>query len=254
MPARQTLPSGRRLAAEFTGTGVLVTVVVGSGIAAARLSPADTGLQLLENAAATTGGLFVLLLMFGPVSGAHLNPVVSLADWLLGRRTGTGLSGPAAGAYVAAQLAGAVTGTVLAHALHGVALLSWSRTQRSGAALMLSEALVTAGLVLLVFALARSGRTSAAPGAVAAYIGAGYFFTSSTAFANPAVTLARALTDTFTGIAPGSVPGFLAAQAAGLALGLLAVRAFYPGASGVADEVVVHQVSPVPAPAEGHSP
>ncbi len=179
---------------------------------------------------------------------------MSLADWLLGRRRGSGLSGLQAGAYIAAQLAGAVAGTVLASAMYARPLLSWSQTPRHGGHLLLSETVATAGLVLLVVALVRSGRTSTAPTAVAAYIGAGYFFTSSTAFANPAVTLARSLTDTFTGIAPGSVPGFVAAQLLGLGLGLLAVRAFHPGASTVADAVVVpHPVPPYPR-TEGQLP
>ncbi|MFZ5850027.1 MAG: aquaporin [Actinomycetota bacterium] len=241
-------PLGRRAAAEAVGTGLLVTVVVGSGIAAQTLSPSDVGLQLLENALATTAGLAVLILVFGPVSGAHLNPVVSLADWWLGRRAGAGLRPRELAAYLPAQVLGGAAGTVLADALFGRALLAWSGTTRGAPRLLLSEVVATAGLLLLVFALARSGRATAAPAAVGGYIGAAYFFTSSTSFANPAVTVARSLTDTFAGIAPASVPGFVLAQLVGLVVGLAAIQAFYPDAARSASEVVV---PPLRAPESG---
>ncbi|SCE79847.1 Glycerol uptake facilitator (Major Intrinsic Protein Family) [Micromonospora viridifaciens] len=229
----------RRASAEFAGTALLVAAVVGSGIAAARLSPGDVGLQLLENAFATALALGALILMFGPVSGAHLNPVVSAADWWLGRRAGAGLTVRELAAYAAAQVAGAVTGTVLADLMYGLPAVSWSHTDRIGGNLWLAEVVATAGLVVLVFALARSNRATATPAAVGAYIGAAYWFTSSTSFANPAVTIGRAFTDTFAGIAPASVPGFVAAQLVGGVLAVAALAAWYPQAGRSADAVVV---------------
>ncbi len=235
-------PLARRLLAEFAGTGLLVTAVVGSGIAATRLSPGDAGLRLLENALATAFALGVLILMFGPVSGAHFNPVVSAADWLLGRRTGSGLTGRDAAGYAVAQVVGAISGAVLADAMFAVPLVAWSTTRRSAPHLWLGEIVATGGLVLLVFALARTGRTAVAPAAVGAYIGAAYWFTSSTSFANPAVTIGRAFTDTFAGIAPPSVPAFVLAQAVGAVLGGALLVALYPDAGRVAADVVVpHQ-------------
>ncbi len=197
----------RRLLAEFTGTAQLVTAVVGSGIMAARLSPHDVGLQLLENSTATAFALGALILIFGPVSGAHLNPVVSTADWFLGRRAGTGITAVDLGGYVAAQVLGAIGGSILANLMFNLDAVSWSHTRRLAGHLWLGEVVATAGLILLIFALARSGRAAVAPAAVGAYIGAAYWFTSSTSFANPAVTIGRAFTDTFAGIAPTSVPG-----------------------------------------------
>lgn len=228
----------RRITAEFVGTGMLVAIVVGSGIAAQQLSPDDTGLQLLENSLATALGLAVLILMLGPVSGAHFNPVVSLADWLLGRRAGTGLSLPDLVAYVGAQIAGGIAGTLLASAMFEVAP-ALSANERATGGHLVAEVVATAGLVLLIFALARSGRGSAAAAAVGAYIGAAYWFTSSTSFANPAVTIARVFTDTFAGIAPGSAAPFILAQIVGAALGLALLLVFYPHASRAAGEVVV---------------
>jgi glycerol uptake facilitator-like aquaporin len=231
----------RRAVAEAVGTGLLVTVVVGSGIAAAKLSPGDTGVELLENAFATALGLAVLILMFGPVSGAHFNPVVSLVDWWLGRG-GDGLTVRDLVAYVPAQLAGAVGGAVLANLMYGRAAVSWSATHRSGGHLWLGEVVATAGLVVLIFALARSGRAAVAPAAVGAYIGSAYWFTSSTSFANPAVTFGRAFSDTFAGIAPASVPGFVVAQLAGAAAGTVVLLLLYPTAGRTAGDVVVpHQ-------------
>lgn len=234
-----SLGLSRRASAEFAGTALLVTAVVDSGIAAARLSPTDVGLQLLENAITTALALGALILTFGPVSGAHFNPVVSAVDWWLGRRTDTGLTGRDLAAYTAAQTGGAITGTVLAHLMFDLPAVAWSRTDRTGGSLWLAEVIATAGLVVLVFALARTGRTTAAPAAVGAYIGAAYWFTSSTSFANPAVTIGRAFTDTFAGIAPYSVPGFIVAQLVGGLVAIAALAAWYPHAADTADAVVV---------------
>jgi glycerol uptake facilitator-like aquaporin len=239
MPDPTIAPLARRLAAEALGTGLLVTAVVGSGIAAANLSPSDVGLQLFENAAATAAALAVIILLVGPVSGAHLNPVVSLVDWWFGRTRGTGLSLGEVGAYTAAQLAGGVAGAILANLMFDLPAVTFSTKDRSAGHLWLSEVVATAGLVAVVFALARSGRAALSAATVAGYIGAAYFFTSSTSFANPAVTVARAFTDTFAGIAPASVLPYLAAQAAGAVLGAAAVRLLYPHVAESADAVVV---------------
>jgi glycerol uptake facilitator-like aquaporin len=225
----------RRLLAEFTGTGLLVAVVVGSGIMAARLSPGQLGLELLENTLATVAGLAVIIVVLAPVSGAHLNPVVTAADWLLARRSGSGVSGRDALAYMAAQTVGAIGGSVLANLMFALPAVSVSRTARSAPHLWLGELVATAGLVLVVFALARSGRGALAPVVVAGWIGAAYWATSSTSFANPAVTIGRAFSDTFAGIAPGSVPGFVLAQLAGGAVGLVLVLVFYPARPAAPD-------------------
>ncbi|NIK59813.1 aquaporin [Kribbella shirazensis] len=229
----------RRALAEALGTGLLVTVVVGSGIAAAELSPGDTGLQLLENAFATALGLAVLILMLGPVSGAHFNPVVSAVDCWFGQRHGGGLAVRDLAAYVPAQVLGAIAGAVLANLMFGEQAVSWSTSDRSAGHLWIGETVATAGLILLIFSLARSGRSAAAPAAVGAYIGAAYWFTSSTSFANPAVTIGRAFSDTFAGIAPGSVPGFVVFQVIGAVVGAVLVLVLYPTAGDAADEVVV---------------
>jgi glycerol uptake facilitator-like aquaporin len=228
----------RRLLAELLGSAFLAAVVIGSGIAARRLSPGDTGLELLENAAATAAGLFAIILMFGPVSGGHFNPVVSLADAAFG-----GLSWRDAAAYLPAQVAGCTGGAVIANLMFARAAVSVSRTDRASAAHFLSEIVATLGLLLVIFALARSGRSRTAPAAVGAYIGAAYFFTSSTSFANPAITIGRMFSDTFAGIAPASVPLFVAAQVIGAALAVTVVRALYPGVSAAeASDVVVPQI------------
>lgn len=232
-------PLARRLAAEALGTGLLVTAVVGSGIAAARLSPADVGLQLFENAAATAAALAVIILLVGPVSGAHLNPVISAVDWWFGRARGTGLSLAEVAAYASAQVAGGIAGAALANLMFDLPAVTFSTTDRSAGHLWLSEVVATAGLTAVVFALARSGRAALSAATVAGYIGAAYFFTSSTSFANPAVTLARAFTDTFAGIAPSSVLPYLLAQAAGALLGAATVRLLYPHVADAADSVVV---------------
>jgi glycerol uptake facilitator-like aquaporin len=229
----------RRLVAEYLGTALLVTAVVGSGIMAARLSPADVGLGLLENSVATMLALAVLILIFGPVSGAHFNPVVSVADWWLGRRSGHGINVRDLALYLPAQVAGAISGSFLANLMFDLPAVTWSQHQRSGFPLWLGEVVATAGLILLIFALARSGRAAVAPAAVGAYIGAAYWFTSSTSFANPAVTIGRAFTNTFAGIAPSSVPGFVVAQAVGLVIGVAVLMVIYPRAGAAADDVVV---------------
>jgi glycerol uptake facilitator-like aquaporin len=236
-------PLARRLVAELIGTALLVTVVLGSGIAAQRLSPDDRGLQLLENSTATALGLAVLILMFGPVSGAHLNPVVSLADRVLGRGRGaTGTAGEV-GAYAVAQTLGAALGAMLANAMYDLDVVQTSQHHRATGATFLAEVVATAGLVLLIFALARSGRGALSAAAVGAYIGAAYWFTSSTSFANPAVTVGRVFSDTFAGIAPASVPAFVAAQLVGGAVGGLLVSVLYPDVARSADDVVIPQVS-----------
>nr|WP_213455478.1 MIP/aquaporin family protein [Micromonospora sp. NBRC 107566] len=234
-----TIALRRRLLAEFLGTTLLVTAVVGSGVMAATLSPGDVGLQLLENSTATAFALAALILMFGPVSGAHLNPVVSTADWFLGRRTGTGLTARDLGGYLAAQVLGAIAGSVLANLMFDLAAVDFSGRDRAGGHRWLGEVVATAGLILLIFALARSGRAAVTPAAVGVYIGAAYWFTSSTSFANPAVTVGRAFTDTFAGIAPGSVPGFVLAQVVGLAVGIGLLAALYPDAGAAAGQVVI---------------
>lgn len=216
----------RRVGAEALGTGLLVTVVVGSGIAAQRLSPADTGLQLLENAAATSLGLVVLITLLAPVSGAHLNPVVTLALAALDRQARPPRREVAA--YVGAQLLGGLAGAVLANLLFELPAVTVSTTDRAGGGTLLGEVVATAGLLLVVLGLVRTGRTHLAPGLVAAFIGSAYWFTSSTSFANPAVTLGRTLTDTFTGIAPTSAAGFVTAQLVGGLLGAVLALALFP--------------------------
>ena len=228
----------RRAFAELLGTCLLVAIVVGSGIAAQQLSPGDVGLQLLQNSTATVLGLTVLILMLGPVSGAHFNPVVSLTDWLLGRRSGTGLTLAELGIYVAAQTVGAASGSVVANAMFEVGT-SVSTKERVTPGHLLAEVVATAGLILLIFALAATSRGVLAAPAVGAYIGAAYWFTSSTAFANPAVTVGRMFSDTFSGIAPGSVPGFVGAQLIGAAVGLGLLLLLFPYAARTADDVVL---------------
>ncbi|WP_329467990.1 aquaporin [Streptomyces sp. NBC_01431] len=234
-----TAALGRRAAAEAVGTGLLTAVVVGSGIQAAALSH-DVGVQLLANSLATVFGLAVLIALLGPVSGAHFNPVVTLAAWFTGRRHATGPSLREVAAYVPAQVAGAVGGAVLADAMFAEPLAKLSTHDRSSGHLWVGEVVATAGLILVVFGLERIGRAALAPAAVASYIGAAYWFTSSTSFANPAVTVGRAFTDTFAGIAPASVVPFIAAQLLGAALGLGAVAIAYGRPARTADVVVPH--------------
>jgi glycerol uptake facilitator-like aquaporin len=214
---------GRRALAEFLGTALLVAVVVGSGIAGSELSGGDAGQALLINAVATAGGLAALILAFGPVSGAHLNPAVTAADAWFG-----GIGRRSALAYGAAQVGGAVAGAALANVMYGRSAIEAATTVRDGAGVWVGEVVATFGLLVVVFALARTGRAALAPFAVSAYIAAGYFFTSSTSFANPAVTVGRMFSDTFAGIDPTSVPGFVAAQAAGAVLAVAAIGVLYP--------------------------
>jgi arsenate reductase len=213
----------RAAAGEFLGSAGLAAVVIGSGIAAQRLSPGDVGLQLFENAFATALGLAVLILVFASVSGAHFNPVVTVIDILLHRR-----SWSTAAVYLPSQVLGCIAGAVLANLMFAEPAVAWSTTDRSGWHLLLAEAVATAGLILVIFALVRTGRGQLAAPAVGAYIGAAYFFTSSTSFANPAITIGRMFTDTFAGIAPASALPFVGAQLVGAALGFATVRLLFP--------------------------
>lgn len=224
----------RRLLAEFIGTALLLIAVVGSGIAAESLSPNDVGLQLLENSIATGAALVAIILAVGSVSGAHLNPVVTLVDRALG-----GVSTREAAGYCVAQFAGAIFGTAVANLMFELPMFEFSEKVRDGSGVWLGEAVATIGLLLVVFGIVRAGRSAVAPFAVGAYITGAYFFTSSTSFANPAVTVARSLTDTFAGIDPSSVPGFVVAQLVGAAIGLGIIRVLYPSVVGAAAEVVV---------------
>ncbi|HUR22645.1 MAG TPA: aquaporin [Acidimicrobiales bacterium] len=219
--------------AEAVGTGLLVLAVIGSGIAGSRLSP-DGGIQLLVNALATAGALVAIILAVGPVSGAHLNPAVTVADMVLG-----GLSTAEAGAYCLAQFGGGVVGAIVANLMFSEPAVELATTHRSSGALWLSEVVATFGLLLVVFGVVRSGRAAVAPFAVAAYIGGAYFFTSSTSFANPAVTVARSLSDTFAGIDPASVPPFVVSQFAGAGLAVAMTRFLHPSIAGVAPDVIV---------------
>jgi arsenate reductase len=228
-------PLARRLLAELLGSAFLAALVIGSGVAAQTLSPNDVGLELFENAAATAAGLFTIILIFGPVSGGHFNPVVSLADASLG-----GIRWRDALAYAPAQVAGCVLGAVTANGMFSLAALNISAHHRASSAHLFSEAIATAGLVLVIFSLARTRRASTAPAAVGAYIGAAYFFTSSASFANPAISVGRMFSNTFAGIAPASVPGFVVAQLVGGACAIVAVKLLYPDlAPAEAAEVVV---------------
>jgi arsenate reductase len=212
----------RRLAAEAFGTAVLLVAVVGSGIAASRLST-DVGLQLLENAAATAAALIGLILMFGAVSGAHFNPVVTLLDRMLGT-----ISSSEAALYALAQVAGGCVGTIVANVMFELPTIELSTTDRSSGALWLSEVVATVTLLVLIQGCVRTGRASVVPFAVGAWIGGAYWFTSSTSFANPAVTVARMLSDSFAGIAPASAPMFILMQVAGAVIAFGLVRLFYP--------------------------
>jgi len=214
----------RRLLAEYLGSALLAALVIGSGIAAAQLSPSDVGLELLENALATGAGLFAIILMFGPVSGAHLNPVVSFVDVAFG-----GISLRDAAAYLPAQVAGCISGAVLANVMFSLSAVSISTHHRASAPHLLSEVVATIGLLLVIFSLARSERSSITPAAVGAYITAAYFFCSSTSFANPAITIGRMFSNSFAGIAPASVPGFVGAQIVGAILAIGLIAALYPG-------------------------
>jgi glycerol uptake facilitator-like aquaporin len=230
----------RRLLAEFLGSAFLAAVVIGSGIAAQNLSPGNIGLQLLENAAATAAGLFAIILMFGPISGAHLNPIVSFVDAGFG-----GLKWKEAAAYLPFQTLGCICGAILANAMFSEAAISISTKHRASGPHWLSEVVATVGLILVIFALARSGRSHLAPAAVGVYIGAAYFFTSSTSFANPAITVGRMFSNTFAGIAPSSAPSFISAQIVGGLAAFGIIWVLYPGVTPAqaADVVVPHHRS-----------
>jgi glycerol uptake facilitator-like aquaporin len=213
----------RRLLSEFLGTLLLAAVVVGSGIAASHLSPHDLGLELAENALATGLGLFVIIAVLAPISGAHLNPVISLVDAALGRRSWSD-----AAVYIPTQIVGCIAGAVMANLMFAQPAVSISTNDRLTPAHFLSEVVATAGLVVVVFLLAMNGHERFAPAAVGAYIGAAYFFTSSTSFANPAITIGRVFTDSFAGIAPAAALGFIGAQILGAAVGLTLVKILAP--------------------------
>jgi len=221
------------IVAEFVGTAFLLAAVVGSGIMAESLTD-DVGLQLVQNAFATAGVLIALILALGPASGAHFNPAVTIADRVFG-----GIDTPTAVSYVVAQVSGGILGVVVANAMFDLPLVEWSTKDRSAGHLVLADGVATLGLLLVIFGVVRSGRSSVAAFAVGGYIAGAYSFTSSTSFANPAVTVARAFSDTFAGIEPSSVPAFVVAQlvATGVAIGL--IRVLYPGIDEVADRVIV---------------
>ena len=243
------IPLGRRLIAEFLGSAFLAALVIGSGIAAQRLSPGQTGLQLLENAAATAAGLFAIILMFGPVSGGHFNPVVSFVDAAFG-----GLSWRDATAYLPAQVAGCIGGAVLANLMFALPAVSISAKHRASPAHFLSEIIATLGLMLVILALVRSGRSQSAAAAVGAYIGAAYWFTSSTSFANPAITIGRMFSNTFAGIAPSSVPSFIGAQIVGGVLAVVVIKVLYPAITpaDAANVIVPHRDAPRAAAQAAH--
>jgi glycerol uptake facilitator-like aquaporin len=223
----------RRLTAEFVGTAFLLAAIVGSGIMAAT-SSVDPGLRLLQNALATAGALTAMILALGPVSGAHLNPAVTLADRAFG-----GLTNRETAGYVVAQIAGGIVGVVLANLMFDLPAVAWSTTTRSGSHLWLAEAVATVGLLLVIFGLVRSAKASLAAFAVGAYIAGAFYFTSSTGFANPAVTVARTLSDTFAGIAPASAPAFVVAELAGVGIAIASIRRLFPHIEDVADRVIV---------------
>ena len=225
---------GRRVTAEAVGTALLVAVVVGSGIFAERLSPGDRGLQLLENSIATAGGLVALILAFGSVSGAHFNPIVTLAERVFG-----GMTTRQALAYVPAQVAGACAGAVVANVMFDLDPVTLSTHTRSAGGLWLGEVVATFGLLSVILGVVRAGKATAAPFAVAGYIAAAYWFTSSTSFANPAVTIGRTLSDTFAGIRWTSAPAFVAAQLAGGVAAIVLARFLHPDLPAV-DLVVPH--------------
>jgi glycerol uptake facilitator-like aquaporin len=216
-------PLGARLLAEALGTGFLVAAVVGSGIQAERLSPGDVGLQLLENSTATALALVALISCFGPISGAHLNPAVTLTERLTAK-----IDTPTAAAYIATQTLGGCAGTLAANLMFDLPAIELSAHDRATAAMLLAEVVATFGLVTVIFGVVHSGRPSVIPVAVAGYIGAAYWFTSSTSFANPAVTIARTLSDSFAGIAPASAPRFVLAQIAGALLAVACGRVLFP--------------------------
>ncbi len=233
----------RRLVAELLGSIFLAAVVIGSGIAAQRLSPGNAGLQLFENAVVTAAGLFAIISMFGPVSGGHFNPAVSFVDAAFG-----GLRWRDAAAYLPVQVGGCVLGAIVSNVMFSLPAVELSTDHRGSPAHFLSEIMATSGLLVMIFSLARSGRSPSAPAAVGAYIGAAYFFTSSTSFANPAITVGRIFSNTFAGIAPSSVPSYIAAQALGAAAAVGVIAVLHPRlSSDQASNVLVPRTQRVEA-------
>jgi glycerol uptake facilitator-like aquaporin len=224
----------RCLVAEFLGSAMLAAIVVGSGIAAQQLSPGQVGLQLLENAAATAAGLYAIILIFGPISGAHFNPVVSFVDAAFG-----GMRWREAAWYLPTQVVGCIGGAILANLMFAQAAVTFSTKQRATAAHFLAEVVAMLGLLLVIFALTRSNRAQHAAAAVGAYIGAAYWFTSSTSFANPAITVGRMFSNTFAGIAPSSAPAYIGAQILGGVVAIGVIKALYPRIAEAARDVVV---------------
>jgi len=226
-------PDVRRLTGEFVGTAFLLAAVVGSGIMAQNLTD-DIGLQLLQNAFATAGVLVALILAFGSVSGAHFNPAVTLTDRWFG-----GIDTPTTVWYIAAQTAGGIVGVIAANIMFDLDAVNWSTRERSSLNLVFAEGVATLGLLLVIFGTVRSGRTSVVAFAVGGYIAGAYYFTSSTSFANPAVTVARMFSDTFAGIRPTDAPAFIAAQLVAVVVGIALIRVLFPGIDDVADRVVL---------------
>lgn len=223
----------RRVVAELTGTAFLLAAVVGSGIMAERLTE-DVAVQLLANAFATVGVLTALILALGPASGAHFNPAVTIADRIFG-----GIDTPTAVGYVVAQVTGGIIGVMAANAMFELDAVDWSTKERSAGAMVFAEGVATLGLLLVIFGVVRSGKPILAAFSVGGYIAGAYFFTSSTSFANPAVTVARTFSDTFAGIEPASAPAFVLAQLAAVAVGVTLIKVIYPDIEAVADQVVV---------------
>jgi arsenate reductase len=226
--------------AEYLGSLLLTTIVIGSGIAAQTLSPHAIGLELLENAVATGVGLYVLIVTFGPISGAHFNPVISFVDALF-----DGISWRGAWCYLVAQVAGCVSGAVLANLMFSRSAISLSSDHRGSLAHGLSEVVATAGIVVVIFALARTHRSSLAPAAVGSYIACAYFFTSSTSFANPAIVVGRMFSNSFAGIAPASAPLFVAAEVIGGLVAFAIVKLLFGSVSAgaAATVTVVHDLN-----------
>ena len=231
-------PDTRRLAGEFIGTAFLLAAVVGSGIMAERLTD-DVGLQLLQNALATAGALVALILAFGSVSGAHFNPAVTLTDRWFG-----GIDTPTAVWYIAAQTAGGIVGVIAANIMFDLDAVNWSTKDRSSLNLAFAEIVATLGLLLVIFGVVRSGRSSVVAFAVGGYIAGAYYFTSSTSFANPAVTISRMFSDTFAGIRPVDAPAFIVAQLIAVAVGIVVIKVLYPDIESVADRVILPHDDP----------
>lgn len=219
----QVSDTTRRLVAEGVGTFFLLAGVIGSGIMAETLSPNDVGLQLLQNAFATAGVLVAIIFAFGAASGAHFNPAVTLAERAFGN-----IDTPMAARYIVVQVIGGILGVMAANVMFDLPAIEWSTKDRSAGHLVFAESIATFGLLIIIFGVVRSGRASVVAVAVAGYIGGAYYFTSSTSFANPAVTVARTFSDTFAGIEPASAPGFIGAQLVGVALAVVVARVIYP--------------------------